>query len=89
MVGGTSVGAPAFAGIVAILNQATQSNGLGNINPTLYSLAASHADAFHDITTGNNIVPCTQGSTGCPASAPFQIGFSAAPDTIWSPAWAR
>ena len=77
VVGGTSVGAPAFAGIVAILNQATQSNGLGNINPTLYTLAISTPTAFHDITTGNNIVPCTSGSTNCPASAPFQIGYSA------------
>jgi subtilase family serine protease len=77
VVGGTSVGAPAFSGIVAILNQATQSSGLGNINPTLYTLAVSHPTAFHDITTGNNIVPCTSGSTGCPATAPFQIGYSA------------
>jgi subtilase family serine protease len=85
VVGGTSVGAPTFAGIVALLNQATQSaNGLGNINPTLYTLAVSTPTAFHDITTGNNIVPCTSGtpttgpvSAKCPTTAPFQIGFSA------------
>jgi subtilase family serine protease len=76
-VGGTSVGAPSFAGIVALLNQKTGSSGLGNINPTLYSLAASTPSAFHDITTGNNNVPCTQGSTGCPTTAPFQYGFIA------------
>ncbi len=76
VVGGTSVSAPAFAGIVAILNQAT-TGALTNINPTLYSLAVSKPTAFHDITSGNNIVPCTSGSTGCPATAPFQIGFSA------------
>src|SRR4029077_18212361 len=76
-VGGTSVGAPVFAGIVAILNQARQSGGSGNINPTLYTLAVSTPSAFHDITTGNNIVPCTSGSTDCPATAPFQIGLSA------------
>ena len=82
-VGGTSAGSPAFAGIVAILNQATQSGGLGNVNPTLYSLGGT--GAFHDITTGNNIVPCTSGtpaggsaSLRCPTSAPFQIGYSAA-----------
>ena len=74
-VGGTSVGAPAFAGIVAILNQATQSSGLQNINPTLYTLAASTPTAFHDITTGNNIVPCTRNAdsgaaAGCPATLP-------------------
>ena len=77
VVGGTSVGAPAFAGIVALLNQKTGSSGLGNINPTLYSLATSAPAAFHDITTGNNIVPCTQSSKGCPAAAPFRYGFSA------------
>ena len=85
-VGGTSVASPAFAGIVAILNQATQSSGLGNINPTLYTLAASTSTAFHDITTGNNIVPCTSGtptsgaaSLRCPTTAPLQIGFNAGP----------
>src|ERR1700730_11324467 len=84
VVGGTSVSVPTFAGIVAILNQATQSGGASNINPTLYSLAASKPSAFHDITTGNNIVPCTSGTptTGsaalrCPTTAPFQIGYSA------------
>ena len=84
-VGGTSVGAPTFAGIVAILNQATQSGGLGNINPTLYTLAVSTPTAFHDITSGNNIVPCNSGtptsgsaSLRCPTTAPFQIGYSAA-----------
>jgi subtilase family serine protease len=84
VVGGTSVGAPSFAGIVAILNQATPAGGLGNINPTLYSLAVSTPAAFHDITTGNNIVPCTAGtpttgsaSARCPSTGPAQLGFSA------------
>jgi subtilase family serine protease len=75
--GGTSVGAQVFAGVLGILNQATQSSGLGNANINLYQLAGSTPAAFHDITTGNNIVPCTQGSTNCPTTAPFQIGFSA------------
>ena len=75
-VGGTSVGAPAFAGIVAILNQAKGSAGLGNINPTLYSLAASAPNSFHDITTGDNKVACTSLSTNCPAGT-TSIGFSA------------
>jgi subtilase family serine protease len=78
VVGGTSAGAPAFAGMVALLNQKTGSNGLGNVNPTLYSLASSTPGAFHDITApGDNKVPCTQGTKGCPTAAPFQYGFSA------------
>ncbi len=71
-VGGTSVGAPAFAGILAIAIQATGSN-LGDVNPTLYALSSTNA--FHDITSGDNIVPCKAGSTGCPAS--HQFGFMA------------
>jgi subtilase family serine protease len=77
VVGGTSVAAPTFAGIIALLNQQLSASGLGNVNPTLYSLAASNPGAFHDITTGNNIVPCTNPSTDCPTTSPFQFGFNA------------
>lgn len=75
-VGGTSAGAPTFAGILALINQATNSQGLGNVNPMLYSLAASSPAAFHDITSGNNNVPCTSGTTNC-AAGTTSIGFSA------------
>jgi subtilase family serine protease len=75
-VGGTSAGAPTFAGILALINQATGSNGLGNVNPMLYSLAATTPGAFHDITSGNNNVPCTAGTTNCP-SGTTSFGFSA------------
>jgi subtilase family serine protease len=76
-IGGTSVGAPTFAGILALINQATTKSGQGNVNPTLYALAASTPSAFHDITSGNNIVPCTPGTPNCPTTSPFQFGFSA------------
>jgi len=74
-VGGTSAGAPTFAGLLALINQATGSAGLGNVNPMLYTLAASSPLAFHDITSGNNNVPCTAGSKNCPNGG--TIGFSA------------
>jgi uncharacterized protein (TIGR03437 family) len=61
--GGTSVATPVFAGIVALLNENLSSNGLGNINPTLYRLAQT--SVFHDITTGSNVVPCKQGTPTC------------------------
>ena len=77
--GGTSFGAPTFAGIVAILNQATGSTGQGNVNPTLYAVAASTPNAFHDITSGNNIVPCGAGTPNCPTTGTLQYGFSAGP----------
>jgi subtilase family serine protease len=78
IVGGTSVGAPTFAGILTLINQATNSSGQGNANPILYQLAASTPAAFHDITTGDNKVPCTKGTTDCPNGG--SIGFSAKSD---------
>ena len=65
VVGGTSAAAPTFAGIVALINQQMNTpTGQGNINPILYPMAATSPAAFHDITTGNNMVPCQAGSTG-------------------------
>ena len=53
--GGTSVSSPVFAGMVTLLNQYLDVNGLGNINSTLYTLAAANAtnQAFHPVTTAS------------------------------------
>jgi hypothetical protein len=70
--GGTSFAAPEFAGLLAVIEQKLASGGgLGNINPSLYKLASNsttYASAFHDITTGNNQMPCTSGSPNCPTT---------------------
>ncbi|MGD1069360.1 MAG: Ig-like domain repeat protein [Bryobacteraceae bacterium] len=82
VVGGTSASSPTFAGIVALINQylvakGAQANpGLGNINPNLYGLAQNTAGVFHDVTTGNNIVPCANGSPGCSTGS---FGYKAGP----------
>jgi subtilase family serine protease len=76
VIGGTSAAAPVFAGIVALLVQQTN-EPQGNINPILYGLAASSPNVFHDITTGDNMVPCTQGTKDCPNGG--SIGYSAGP----------
>jgi hypothetical protein len=88
-VGGTSDSAPIFAGMVVLLNEYLVSKGvqsqpgLGNINPTLYELAASNSSnhAFHQVVTGDNMVYCQAGlppeSEGfpsnvvCPSSGVF------------------
>lgn len=72
--GGTSFGAPTFAGIVALINQKTGSTGQGNLNYILYSLPAIAPTAFHDITTGDNTSPCVSGTQDCPDGSP--IGFT-------------
>jgi len=65
VAGGTSFGAPIFAGITALIDQSQGGTGLGStMNPKLYGLAATrYASVFHDITTGNN--ECSAGSAYC------------------------
>jgi uncharacterized protein (TIGR03437 family) len=82
-VGGTSAGAPVFAGIATLMNHYLVSNGLqaapgvGNMNPRLYALAAAAPHVFHDVTTGNNIVtPCSSRTRTCTAEP---IGYNAGP----------
>jgi len=69
MVGGTSASTPSFAGLMAIVNQYTNSTN-GNPNAKLYSLATKVPSVYHDVTTGTNAVPCAGGSPNCSASAP-------------------
>jgi kumamolisin len=52
---GTSLSAPVWAAVAALINQARATAGLGPIgllNPHLYPLATS--SAFHDVTSGTN-----------------------------------
>ena len=62
--GGTSTSAPAFAGILALVQEKTGSR-LGQAATELYDLYnSSHASAiFHDVTVGNNSVPCDASSS--------------------------
>ncbi|MBV8201265.1 MAG: S53 family peptidase [Acidobacteria bacterium] len=54
VVGGTSLGPPEWAGVVALADQKT-GRPLGWLNPALYRLARHQADqTFHDITAGSN-----------------------------------
>jgi hypothetical protein len=89
VVQGTSAATAIVGGSVALLNQYAVANGiqtsagLGNINPGLYSLAQiGYGGVFHDITTGNNIVPCAPGTPDCQVVSPttpnpLPFGFSA------------
>ncbi len=80
--GGTSVGTPVVAGIASLINQqlvasgAQSSPGMGNVNPKLYSLAQTNPQAFHDITSGDNIVTVTCRGRNCTGGS---FGYSAGP----------
>jgi Pro-kumamolisin, activation domain/Bacterial Ig-like domain (group 3) len=75
-VGGTSAGAPAMAGLMAIINQ--KYGRQGNANVTLYRLAssASGSTIFHDVSTDGNRVACSSQSPDCeiPAGSSNPVG---------------
>jgi hypothetical protein len=60
-VGGTSASAPAFAGIMALVNQ--KYGRQGQADTILYPLKAQFPAAFHDVTNGTNSVPCAFSAT--------------------------
>ncbi|HEY4357610.1 MAG TPA: protease pro-enzyme activation domain-containing protein [Acidobacteriaceae bacterium] len=68
VVGGTSAGAPTFAGLLALVEQKTGSR-LGNANPVIYALANSTyaGNVFHDVVAGTNASPCQSGTPSCTA----------------------
>ncbi len=84
VVGGTSAGAPTFAGIAVLLNHylisqgAQQNAGLGNINANLYRIAQTTPAAFHDVSTGSNIINVTCGARARNCT-PGSYGYTAAP----------
>lgn len=73
--GGTSVSSPAFAGIMALVNQ--KYGRQGNANYVFYKLAAKAGAScesaageastciFNDVTVGTNEGPCATGSPNC------------------------
>ena len=64
-VGGTSASAPAFAGIMALVNQ--RYGRQGQAATVLYPLKTQFPAAFHDVTVGTIAVPCayTPSSPDC------------------------
>jgi hypothetical protein len=89
-IGGTSASAPAFAGVMALVNQYAAAHGgssrQGNPNPVLYALAkksgasctssATEAAAciFNDVVAGNSYLASTYGKSVGTNSVPCQGG---------------
>ena len=99
-IGGTSVSAQAFAGIMALVDQ-KMGGSQGNANYVLYNLAAQSAAScdsttapanggscvFYDITKGNNAVPCS-GMLDCGTSGGSgYYGIMVDPNNPANPAW--
>ena len=89
-IGGTSASSPAFAGIMALVNQATGERH-GNANYILYKLASQSGNTcmsiasssstcvFYDVPSGSTIaMPCTKGAPDDPTQpgTPCSVEFS-------------
>lgn len=99
-VGGTSVSAQVFAGVMALVDQSQNGHRQGNANYMLYNLAKSKNPAgcnssmlaapnsciFYDITKGNNSVACDAGSPNC-SGIGTDSGILVDPNNPTSPAW--
>lgn len=84
--GGTGIGAPIWAAIIARANQARRAAGLprcGFVNPLFYSLSDARPSPFRDITIGAaDVIMNVVNSTG--HATPYHIlGYECAPG--WNP----
>ena len=71
---GTSAAAPAMAGVAALLNQSLAAPQ-GNLNPTIYAMAASTPAAFHQVSIASS------GVSNCSVSTPSMCNNSVAGPT--------
>jgi hypothetical protein len=99
-VGGTSAAAPAFAGIIAMVNQKTGQRQ-GNANFVLYQLYKNNAAGticasaaapastciFYDTVLGNNSVACAGGNPNCSTATAGQFGVLVDPTATTKPAF--
>jgi hypothetical protein len=99
-LGGTSVPTPAFAGIMALVNQKTGERQ-GNANYVLYKLAAQSGAScassssavgdsscvFYDVVTGNNSVACLGGTPNCSNAVTNGFGALVSSSSSTTPAW--
>lgn len=85
VAGGTSFGAPSFAGVLALVEQKIGAR-IGNANPYIYGLAAlSGNSVYHDITSGNNNSQCVPGTPNCTSTA--TEGYTAAANYDLATGW--
>jgi hypothetical protein len=99
--GGTSASSPAFAGIMALINQ-KMGGPQGNANPVLYKIAATAGQScnstttpltgsatcsFYDVTKGNNSVPCAGNTPNCSSKVTNTNGVLVSTGSATTPGW--
>jgi hypothetical protein len=99
--GGTSASAPSFAGMMAMVNQATGVRQ-GIANAVLYPLSTMGSNTcdstsqpgvpspgciFYHTRLDNNAVPCEGGTPNCSAGSSTPVGVIVDPQNTSNPAW--
>jgi subtilase family serine protease len=88
IVSGTSVSAPAFAGVMALVVAQQNGAGQGNANPRLYALAGAGAGVFHTTQAGDNSVPGVTGFAADGAEYNLATGLGSVDGAVLVSRWA-
>jgi hypothetical protein len=75
--GGTATSTAAFTGVLGTVIGSLGGARIGVADNVLYNLYATHPSIFHDVTAGNNSMPCTENSPDCGVNN-FENGYNAA-----------
>ena len=87
IVSGTSVAAPEFAGLMALVIEKRQGASQGNANSSLYSMASGSQTPFHATLSGNNSVPGVNGFIASGATYNLATGLGSVDGAILVNTW--
>lgn len=87
VVSGTSIAAPSFAGVIALLTAKENGKGQGSVNSRLYALTAAVPDPFHATPAGNNTVPGVTGFIADGATYNLATGLGSVDGTLLVNGW--
>ncbi len=87
IVSGTSVAAPSFAGVMALVVDSQHGAAQGNANPRLYPLVSSASNPFHATPLGNNSVPGVAGFMATDAAYNLATGLGSVDGELLVNAW--
>jgi pseudomonalisin len=87
IVSGTSVAAPSFAGLMALVIEGQRGSAQGNANPRLYALSSAESNPFHATLGGNNNVPGVNGFAASGATFNMATGLGSVDGALLVNGW--
>jgi kumamolisin len=87
IVSGTSVAAPSFAGLMALVIEKQLGAVQGSANPRLYALSSVESSPFHATPGGNNSVPDVNGFAASGATYNLATGLGSVDGALLMNDW--